>query len=624
MIFRRRLMRRSLCIVLLLFSLPWGCGTEGDLGSQPSVYGVQLHTHGSMSEGPASMQAHDHAARALGGAVDVIWWTDHDWRIAAHTYVDGFDFEDGMLARELAPVPLRMPQFDGREPLPDWASGKQWAPDSTPSRSEYVERGFVLRRAPKFPETVDFEITEDEARSGVRSLRLVVRGPRAGRDRFVLSFESQRRRHIASLASRVRLGLSLLPAAVEGDVRFALSIGLSQRAPGQRSRIEYVLMPEDLQGRATPAGTGEGSGSRIPPSGVERVDVSMGTELGVWNDWVIDLTEDAARHGLGGEDNALVDLALIVEVGPRARMDLYVDALTIERAQVGAPLFARERVMAQELSDSAMTHHVGQEISYGAHLNAYGASVPLVDTERYPHGLTPRAAVEWAHRHGGLISLTHFFGTDFTGLSHNFPESRKAFDASLERLIEQDAFGVDLLEVGYRERGHKLDAFLELWDGLSRAGVTVIGVGVSDSHDAEQGWSRGPNNFITWIYADSADEADLLAGLREGRAFFGDPTRFDGWLDLESDQGARMGEVAEVAPGHQGIRLRANGLRDGQSIRLIRDGTPVASFEPTGSVFEERYEFEISTPSFVRFEVIESGEPIALTNPIHFRLITEP
>ena len=608
---------------VLLFSLLWGCGSQSEPESQPSVYGVQLHTHGSMSEGPASMEAHDHAARGLGGAVDVIWWTDHDWRIAAHTYVDGFDFEKGMVEQELVPVPLRMPQFDGREPLPDWASEVQWDPTSAPARTEAVEKGFFLRKPPKFAQTVQFEITEDEARRGDRSLRLAVKGPRVGRDRFVLVFDSHRRRHIASLASGVRLGLSLLPAVFEGDVRLALSVGLSQRAPGKRSRIEYVLTREKGAESLWPD-QGHGAPESVASGGVTRVEVPMPTEFGVWNDWEIELTEDAERQGLGGEDNALVDLSLIVEVGPRARMDLYVDAFKIERSEVGSPLLARERVMAEGLSDASMTHHVGQEISYGAHLNAYGASVPLVDAERHPHGLTPWEAVEWAHRYGGLISLTHFFGTDFTGLSHNFPESRKAFDASLDRLVEQDAFGVDLLEVGYRARGHKLDAFLELWDGLSQAGVIVTGVGVSDSHDAERGWSKGPNNFITWIHADSSAEPDLLEGLRNGRAFFGDPTLFDGWLDLETDQGGRMGEVVQANPGRQGVTLRGKGLRSGQSIRVIQDGLPAAYFQPLAEAFEERYEFDLSKDGFVRFEVIESGEPVALTNPIHFRMPVDP
>ena len=37
-------------------------------------------------------------------------------------------------------------------------------------------------------------------------------------------------------------------------------------------------------------------------------------------------------------------------------------------------------------------------------------------------------------------------------------------------------------------------------------GIALVGIGVSDSHDAESGWTEGPNNFITWIYADSVAE----------------------------------------------------------------------------------------------------------------------
>ncbi|MFN0152674.1 MAG: hypothetical protein ACKVU1_18380, partial [bacterium] len=59
-------------------------------------YAVQMHLHGSLSEGQGSMRGHVEAARALGG-VDVLWWSDHDWRIALHTYQRAFDFESGAL-----------------------------------------------------------------------------------------------------------------------------------------------------------------------------------------------------------------------------------------------------------------------------------------------------------------------------------------------------------------------------------------------------------------------------------------------------------------------------------------------------------------------------------------------
>ena len=603
--------------VLLILLL--SCHAEIAPDSKSSVFGVQLHTHGSLSEGPASMAAHDHAARGLGGAVDVIWWTDHDWRIDAHTYVDGFDFEKGWVESRLAPVPLRQSQLDGRVPIPAWGLDTPWSPDGPAERSESFETRFALRQPPRRPERWQMEFTEIEARSGDQSLHLVAEGAPKGGDRIVLGLQSARRRHIASLASGVELGLSVLPAELQGEVRFALAIGLSQREPGLRSRIEYVLKPASAAG---PPGEARIDSKTSVQTG-DRVDLAtipIPTELGFWNDWAIDLTQDADRLGLGGRDNALFDLSLMIELGPKARLDIFIDQLSIERGEVGPALFAHERDMAEALSDTSLRHHVGQEISYGAHLNAYGSEIPLVDSARHPHGLSPSAAVAWAHDHGGLVSLAHFFGTDFSGLSHEFPSSREVFDASRDRLIANQAYGVDLLEVGYRSRGHLLDAFLELWDALSGAGIVITGVGVSDSHDAEVGWSEGPNNFITWIHADSMDEEDLLEGLLRGRAFFGDPTRFDGRMDIETAAGGRMGEVLSVTPGPQRLTLRAEGLREGQWVRVIVDGQPMRAWEPEGPIFQGVYEIDVAAPSFVRFEILEGDEPIALSNPIHFRL----
>jgi predicted metal-dependent phosphoesterase TrpH len=45
---------------------------------------MAMHLHGSFSEGTASMDAHLKQAQRLG--VDVLWWTDHDFRVAALGY----------------------------------------------------------------------------------------------------------------------------------------------------------------------------------------------------------------------------------------------------------------------------------------------------------------------------------------------------------------------------------------------------------------------------------------------------------------------------------------------------------------------------------------------------------
>ena len=56
------------------------------------AFSVQLHVHGSFSEGVGSIDSHSHEARDVG--VDVIWWSDHDFRIASYRHVTRFGFED--------------------------------------------------------------------------------------------------------------------------------------------------------------------------------------------------------------------------------------------------------------------------------------------------------------------------------------------------------------------------------------------------------------------------------------------------------------------------------------------------------------------------------------------------
>ena len=226
-------------------------------------------------------------------------------------------------------------------------------------------------------------------------------------------------------------------------------------------------------------------------------------------------------------------------------------------------------------------------------------------------------AVELAHAHGGIVSLNHFFGMDTTAIDHNLPTARQSFDRRVKRLIELRAYGADLLEVGYRARGHGLPAFLELWDRLSAAGIFITGVGVSDSHDNEVGWLEGPNNFITWVYAASPTQEDLIEGLQAGRAFFGDPTRFDGRLDIDSAEGGRMGQVLFVGDAGTTLTYRAAGLRPGQEIRIVRDGRVAERLTPSGASFEHSERIAGGEPGFVRLEVVDDQGPVALSNPIY-------
>src|SRR5215831_391345 len=50
------------------------------------AYSMAMHIHSSFSEFNGSMDAH--LAQAALNAVDVVWWTDHDWRMEGVNYRD--------------------------------------------------------------------------------------------------------------------------------------------------------------------------------------------------------------------------------------------------------------------------------------------------------------------------------------------------------------------------------------------------------------------------------------------------------------------------------------------------------------------------------------------------------
>jgi hypothetical protein len=591
----------------------------GSLGSAPlRVYGLQLHLHGSLSEGPASMAAHDAAAAALAPAVDVLWWTDHSWRVHGYTYVDGFDFEQGLSNDELVP---RQPSIDELERI-ERTQTRSARPEELAAlgieREVSSKKGWHRRQLADQPALAHVEVSAERARAGERSLRIeaVSDGPRSRT--VALDFHADRRRHIASLASGVKLRLSVWAETTDPNARVVLALDLSQQTPDLRVRLEYSMSASgDGRELGAPSTTdlpspGDGETTRL-------IRIPVHLMPGQWNDLEFDLSADAIAHDLGGADNSLAGITLRVDVRRRAAAVFFVDEFEIVRERKGDPLFAWARHRASELSNDDRVHHVGQEISFGAHLNAYGADLPLLDPALNPNGLSASEAVAFAHRHGGLVSLNHFFGVE-VGLSRSTtPESLERLSKRMDELVSQRAYGVDLLEVGYRERGRDLAAYLESWDRLSEGGVYATGIGVSDSHDARRGWSQGPNNFITWVYARSRNQGDLLEGLRAGRAYFGDPNRFGGRIELGIPDVADMGAVIRRGREESVVEARVSGLRDGQRVFWVEDGLRVEARRPNEGTFVDRRRVSAEPGiDFLRLEVHDEEGPVALSNPIYW------
>ena len=55
-------------------------------------YSVQMHVHSSFSEGHGSLESHTWESDRVG--LDVLWWSDHDWRIRSYRHCAIFDFDD--------------------------------------------------------------------------------------------------------------------------------------------------------------------------------------------------------------------------------------------------------------------------------------------------------------------------------------------------------------------------------------------------------------------------------------------------------------------------------------------------------------------------------------------------
>jgi hypothetical protein len=359
------------------------------------------------------------------------------------------------------------------------------------------------------------------------------------------------------LLTRPKVRLAVYPDSGIGPtgrvVRVVVRFLLSEQPPDLRqSQLTYVLGGRE-QGEWVDGTSGTVARPALP---------------GAWQELELDLAADVERLGLpGGLDNSLHRLQLgVASDGPAVRARFA--GLEIEPQHRGPGVVDLHRRLLQALP-TRVRHLVGLEVSYyGRHITAFGSSVPILDYEALlPAALTNEAAVEHIHRHGGLACLCHPPRTDV--------------EATAAILAETRVYGADLLEVAHASAG--LADRLRLWDCLAQHGLVTTGTGVSDAHSARVGWRPGarpdgtgrPVCWVTRIWAASADEPDLLAGLRRGHAFFADPAQFRGTLDLAGPDGAAMGDVLVLSGAPPPLRAHIEGLQPGDLVAWYSNGSLV-------------------------------------------------
>lgn len=298
----------------------------------------------------------------------------------------------------------------------------------------------------------------------------------------------------------------------------------------------------------------------------------------------------------------IADLSILPRVG--------FDASDLQRELIGAyaPQFP-EVIQSQALEVSATQPHI---CWYG------NVSLDVGQTD-------PQATIQRITSAGDLASYAHPFGTSGGELS--LPEQDVRTENVARELLANKALGSNLIEVGYRLRGGcDLGHHLALWDFLSAQGVYLTGVGANDNHHGS-GWDSAPNNFVTWAWARLNDPESAWSALGTGRAFFGDPARFRGQLDIQSSTGALMGQVTTALDDQEEIQVLATGLGNSNRVELacyqMSEITPtvdtagIIRMRVTGvEAGWQKLTVDTRTDAFLRLSVFENEELIAISNPL--------
>jgi hypothetical protein len=562
---------------------------------------MAMHIHSAFSEQYGSMQGH--LLQAQQNAVDVIWWTDHDYRMSGLTYRKTVHFTS-LTAEQ-----------------PAAGEGRPW--DWQLQRSGELSTGSTggIVTSPCSP--------LDPVVGGSLAVSAESTSASAAMLGFYADANQADWNYHCSLLGQT-LSIEVLPSSISGSAYLELLVTSSYHpAAGGRLAGNYVVSYR-FGGAGTP-GTRSVSGL----NGVVNVAVTQGQ----WNSIVVTPAADIAAlwPDMDSRDFGLYQLNLnAVSTGGVASGNF--DYLRFTRSSGELQLSTQPEMMAAYAASFPKVQQLqALEISLTVpHINWFGSGVVLTDygsitaaKQSVYQAFLEGTVVPQIHAAGGLVSYNHPYGAGAGKALPKATQDQKMATLAAATLVDH-ALGSDILEVGYPLRaGVDLAHHVGLWDVLSRNGMFLTGNGPTDDHVGTD-WLRSGNNWFTSVWAASSAESALLQALVAGRSWCGSLPWFRGGLDLLVDGVCPMGSVSISTLAARQLQVIATGLPTNGVLQVLQgavDYAGTSSPTPNTSVIATYSTADLASgavalpidngvSSFVRTQVLDSaGTVVALSNP---------
>ncbi len=541
-------------------------GHHGRAGLRP--VSMAMHLHGPFSEGKASMAAHLDQARQLG--VDVLFWTEHDFRVSAQGYRTRMDFQAAS-ATEFGVTSSWVHQVEG-------------APDR--DTVEYID-GYA-------------QVSSRAAGADFGTVWL-----------FQDAWNTTYRTSIADTT----IAVDVTPGPVSADAELVVELLLSYH-PAERSRpagqyrLVYRLGAYPQLGLSADGLTGTVT---VPVTADTRGTVTLRPARDVHALW---------RDQVSG-DHSLFQLRVGVTSRNGASASARWHAVTLDRAERAgqASLALYQRLIdeyARRYPDRRQ--YAALEVSLTRHLNWFGGNLTMPDYT----GIAPKKndapayvsqMVRFIQEHSGLACYNHpLYGTK---------------EAVAQELVASRVFGADIIEIGAGPPADA-DSLLYVYDALARNGVFVTANGVTDDHDGVD-WRGRPANWVTKVWAHSVELTDLTGALSAGRAWFHRPDQWGGELDIQAAGRPAMGGVL-VGAAAVPVTVHATDVPADGLVEIVTG--PVDRLDPspntTSRVVQARdipgdgVTQDLEPGSYVRAQVrAADGMVVGISNPC-WVLPTEP